>query len=112
MKRVIVYAGLLAVFATALVVASAAAGTDRPMMLKDSGSATVAGGAFPVLETADTATGEGTHIGRYTMVAGEDVKNIRRSSQRRAQTAAPILAPFTAGSADVGRQVLIRRDEF
>jgi hypothetical protein len=70
-KRTVVVVALVAAVSAAII-ATAGAGSDRPMVLKDSGSAS-ASGTLPVLETTDVAAGEGTHIGRYTMTAGEEV---------------------------------------
>jgi hypothetical protein len=73
MKRLLSWAGLFAAAMAIAAVGAATAGTEIPFKAKDSGSATVVGMVGSVIETSDTATGEATHIGRYTMVAGEHV---------------------------------------
>jgi hypothetical protein len=73
MKRLLSCAILLAVATTVGAVNKAGAGTQVPFKATDSGSATVVAIVGPVIETSDTATGEGTQLGRYRMVAGEHV---------------------------------------
>ncbi len=73
MKRLLICIGLLAAAAALAAVGSANAGADVPMKAKDSGSATVVGMVGSVIQTFDTGTGEATHLGRYTLVAGENV---------------------------------------
>ena len=73
MKRLRSAAGLSALAAATVAAGVAAAGTLVPLKATDSGSATVIAAAGSVIETADTATGTGTQIGQYTMVAGEHI---------------------------------------
>ena len=73
MKRLLICIGLLAAAAALAAVGSANAGADVPMKAKDSGSATVVGMVGSVIQTSDTGTGEATQLGRYTLLAGENV---------------------------------------
>ncbi len=73
MKRLLSWTGLLAAAVAIAAVGAATAGTEVPFKATDNGSATVVGMVGSVIETSDTGTGEATHIGLYTMVAGEHV---------------------------------------
>ncbi len=73
MKRLRNWTGLLAAAVAIAAVGAATAGTEVPFKATDNGSATVVGMVGSVIETSDTGTGEATHIGLYTMVAGEHV---------------------------------------
>jgi hypothetical protein len=72
-KRLLVRVGLLAAIITVGSAASANAGSAIPMKARDAGSATVVGANGSVIHTSDTGSGEATHLGRFTLVAGEDI---------------------------------------
>jgi hypothetical protein len=73
MNRLLSGAGLLALAAATVTVGVAAAGNQVPLKARDSGSFAVVAAAGTVIQTSDTASGEGTQLGRYTMVAGERI---------------------------------------
>jgi len=51
----------------------ASAGTTVPFKASDYGSATVVGGSGSTIQTADNGRGHGTHLGRYSVAAGETI---------------------------------------
>jgi len=73
MKRLLAGIGLTALIAAFGAASGANAGSAIPMKAMDAGSATVVTANGSILHTADTAFGEATHLGRYALVASEDI---------------------------------------
>ena len=74
MRKELVCIALLGVcVAFAAAAAAAGAGSGVPFKGKDTFGAAVIGGSGSVIETADSGSGTATHLGRFTMVAGETV---------------------------------------
>jgi hypothetical protein len=65
----------LAAFAAAAAsaAASAGAGPEVPFKATDTFAAVPVGGSGAAVETADTGSGNATHLGRFTVTAGETV---------------------------------------
>jgi hypothetical protein len=64
---------VVAAATAAVAVSGAGAGTAVPFKGTDTASGTVVGGSGSVIQTADAGVGNATHLGRFTLVAGETV---------------------------------------
>ena len=73
MKKMLICIGLLAAATAVAAAVPAGAGGNVPFKAADSGSATVVGMVGSVIQTSDSGSGVATHLGRYTLVASEDV---------------------------------------
>jgi hypothetical protein len=75
MKRMLVKAFVVIVFGLMAVGVSGTAYAKAlvPFKATDTGAATVVGGSGTVIRTADTGSGHASHLGRFTLEAGETI---------------------------------------
>jgi hypothetical protein len=71
--RTMLICTVIAAAAAAFAVAGAGAATNVPFQATDTFASALAGGSGSVIQTVDTGSGIGTHVGRYTLVGSETV---------------------------------------
>lgn len=71
-KRMLICVGVVAVIGAAGA-GLAGAGSANPFKAKDTGLARIVNGSGTVVQTADVGVGTATHLGRFTLEAGETI---------------------------------------